>query len=209
MEVHKEQVRNETDLAYVSKSLPDMPPVEPLNPRESDAFFASELNKLSMEERDEVLLDLHGVSDVMDENPELVATSIIRLLCQLDNIPNEEKRAYLQALQQNEQYVRDEKFLLMFLRADRFNIPAAASRVVAFYETKSDLFGRDKLGRDILISDLTADDVACLESGYAQILSGRDRAGRAILCIMPMIRNYKIIENKVSVIRDCCDTLVY
>ena len=177
-----------------------MPPSEPLNSRETDAFFASELNKLSMEERDEVLLDLHGVSDVIDEDPGLVATSIHRLLNELDYIPNEEKRAYLQALEQNEQYVRDEKFLLMFLRADRFNIPAAASRVVAFYETKSELFGRDKLGRDILISDLTADDIACLESGYAQILSGRDRAGRAILTLMPMIRNYKVIENKVSAI---------
>mmetsp|Transcript_19560 Transcript_19560/g.36480 ORF Transcript_19560/g.36480 Transcript_19560/m.36480 type:complete len:489 (+) Transcript_19560:119-1585(+) len=198
MEVGK--LRNETDLASVSMALPALPPAEPLNESDADAFFAAELNKLSMKERDDVLQDIHGVSDVMNENPEFVKRSTAGLLVELEKIPNESKMPYLLALEQNPNYVQDEKFLLMFLRADRFNEAAAAARLVSFFESKLELFGKDKLGRDILISDLTEEDRVCLESGYGQILSGRDRAGRAIFCLMPMCSSIKVIESKLRAI---------
>ena len=38
-----------------------------------------------------------------------------------------------------------------------------------------------------------------LESGYAQVLNKRDRAGRAIFMLMPMIRRYKTLQNRVCV----------
>jgi hypothetical protein len=153
-----------------------------------------------MEERDAVLHDVHGVSDLIDEQPEFIKESTESLLKHLERTPNTEKVAYLHALEQNPDYVRDEGFLLMFLRADRFRIQAAAARVTAFFETKMELFGRDKLGRDILISDLDENDISCLESGYAQILNGRDRAGRAMFCLMPMIHKQATTRSKV---RNC------
>jgi hypothetical protein len=189
---------NVTDLASVSMSLPDLPPAQPPNQGEVDPFFIEELNGLSMKERDEIYHDVHGVLDVMNENPVTVRVEITRLLQQLNEMPARQKGAYLQALEQNPKYVHDEEFLLMFLRADRFNVKASALRCVSFFEHKLQLFGRDKLGRDITVDDLSDDDVACLESGYAQMLSGRDRAGRAIFCLLPMIRKYKTIYNKVS-----------
>jgi hypothetical protein len=60
------------------------------------------------------------------------------------------------------------------------------------------LFGKDKLGKAIEFSDLTEDDIAVLESGYVQMAPGRDRAGRAILCLMPTLCKTKKIQSKVS-----------
>lgn len=193
---------NVTDLASVSMNLPDLPPAEPRNDSgEIDPFFIDELNKLSVQERDEVLQDVHGVSDVMNENLLTIEIKIAEMKQQLARIPLKQKAAYLQALEQNPNYVHDDKFLLMFLRADAFNVEASALRFVSFFEHKLQLFGRDKLGRDIVVSDLSEDDVLCLESGYSQMLAGRDRAGRAILCLIPMIRKYKTLENRVCLPR--------
>lgn len=199
-----EKIINESDLASVALALPDLPPpaVE-ADEDHDDPFFAQELNRLTFDERNEVLNDLHGVSDVNNENPEYVGKAISVLLEALDRIPMTEKTAYLIALNQNSSYAHDEKFLLMFLRADRFNVDAAALRVTAFFENKMQLFGREKLGREILYSDLTPDDIAVLESGYAQISPGRDRAGRAILCLMPTMYKIKKLQSKVSGGRDC------
>ncbi|KAG7355082.1 hypothetical protein IV203_004438 [Nitzschia inconspicua] len=191
---------NVTDLASVSLSLPDLPPDDRRNDAEMDPFFIEELNKLSMKERDEVLQDVHGVSDVMNENPVTIQAKVVQMQQALDQLPLKQKAAYLQALQQNEHYVHNPKFLLMFLRADAFNVEASALRFVSFFEHKLQLFGRDKLARDILFCDLTEGDIACLESGYAQMLSGRDRAGRAVLCLLPMLRKYKSTENRLRAI---------
>jgi hypothetical protein len=174
------------------------PPAEDPNPDETEALFAQELNKLSMQERDEVLQDIHGVSDVMNEEPAFVRKQFQQLEDELSRISD--KEAYLQAKLLHEEYVTNQKFLLMFLRADAFQVKLAAARIVAFFQAKLDLFGPDKLGRDITLSDLNEDDIRCLESGYAQVLPERDRAGRAIFSLMPMIRAHRCIENKVSVI---------
>jgi hypothetical protein len=174
---------------------PELPPAKELG-----IEFVSELNKLSIQERDEVNYDVHGVSDIiMNEDPVFIRRSITSMKSELIKIPETGKEAYMQALEQDEDYVLDEIFLIMFLRAVEFNTKAAAARFVAFFETKLELFGREKVGRDIRVDDLDKDDIACLESGYAQVLNKRDRAGRAIFMLMPMIRKFKTLQNKV-----CC-----
>jgi hypothetical protein len=175
------------------------PPSEDPSP-ETDAIFAAELNKLSMKERDEVLQDVHGVSDVIEEQIDFVKRCFQDLAESLSLIPAVDKAAYLRARAQNEEYVNDEKFLLMFLRADAFDAVSAAARMVGFFQTKLELFGPEKLGREITLDDLDEDDHRVLESGYAQILPGRDRAGRAIFCLMPMIRSHRCMENKVRIV---------
>lgn len=172
------------------------PPVDS-NP-DAEAFFAAELAKLSVKERDEVLQDIHGVSDVREEDAQFVQRSFDDLEEAIMLIPSVDKAAYARAREMDESFVVDEGFRLMFLRADSFDIKAAADRIVQFFETKLDLFGPDKLAKHITCEDLDEDDLNCLDSGYAQILSGRDRAGRAIFCLMPMIKNYKTLQNRVS-----------
>jgi hypothetical protein len=55
-----------------------------MTPIESDdtwsavqSLLALDLNKMSLNERDKVFKDLHGVSDIVDESPELVASCLL------------------------------------------------------------------------------------------------------------------------------------
>lgn len=171
------------------------PPVD-RNP-DTEALFAAELARLSMQERDEMLQDIHGVSDVQKEDPAFVQRCFDDLDEAMALIPVMDKLAYLQAKDLDESYTCNEDFLLMFLRANSFNIKSSASRIVSFFETKLTLFGPERLAKDITYDDLDEDDMQCLESGYAQILSGRDRAGRAIFCLLPMIRRYRTLRNRL------------
>jgi len=172
------------------------PPVDS-NP-ETEALFAAELAKLSMQERDEMLQDIHGVSDVQQENPAYIQRCFEDMENAISKIPAPDKMAYTQARDLDESYVKNDDFMLMFLRALSFNVKAAAARMVAFFQLKLELFGPSKLAKEILYDDLDTDDIECLESGYAQILSGRDRAGRVILVVMPIIRKYRNLKNRVS-----------
>jgi len=162
--------------------------------------FISELNKLSMQERDEVTHDVHGINSVSEEDPEFISRSLESFESELRIIPEIDKGAYLKAREKNSDYVMGKKFVLMFLRADQFDTKASAARVVAFFQIKLNLFGEDKLDRDIRLDDLDEDDVTCLESGYAQVLNSRDRAGRAIFMLMPMLRKIKSLENRCRAI---------
>mmetsp|Transcript_5178 Transcript_5178/g.15076 ORF Transcript_5178/g.15076 Transcript_5178/m.15076 type:complete len:475 (-) Transcript_5178:145-1569(-) len=165
-----------------------------------DVEFVSELNKLSMKERDEANYDVHGVSDILNEVPDFVAASIKSFGAALDRIPENEKKAYLLAMDQNSDYVRNDKFVLMFLRALQFDAKAAAARFVSFFQMKLQLFGQEKLARDIRVDDLDEQDITCLESGYAQVLSARDRADRAIFMLMPMIPQFRSEQNRLRTI---------
>ena len=152
--------------------------------------FISELNKLSIQERDGAIHDLHGVNSISEEDPELIRTSLDSFASELNAIPVREKQAYLLAKEQSHEHVTNEKFLLMFLRANQFNPKAAAARFIGFFQFKTELFGKDKLGRDIRVDDLNEEDMVCLESGFAQILNARDRADRAIFFLVPMGGKY-------------------
>ena len=175
------------------------PPGQTPNQNDSDALFADELNKLSLKERDEVLYDVHGVADVVEETPDMIEDAVQQMAHELQQIPVEEKHAYDVAFSQDSNYVTDRKFWTMFLRADQFRPRQAAVRLVAFFQMKYELFPLEALARDVKLSDLDDDDIRTLESGYAQIGSQRDRAGRAIFMLMPAIKKNKTYENKVRV----------
>jgi hypothetical protein len=166
---------------------------------ETDALLANELNRLSIKERDQVLYDIHGVADIVDEdtNTKFVPQHLELLKRELAKIPK--KTAYEYAYAASPAYVNSRKLRLSFLRAESFDPIKAAFRMVAFFESKLALFGKSKLTKEICLEDLTADDMACLESGYFQFV-GRDRAGRPILVCFPGIKqttNSEVAENKV------------
>jgi len=162
--------------------------------------FISELNKLSIQERDDATHDVHGIKSVSEETLEFISHSLELFESALRAIPMNEKGAYMKAREQSSDYVTDKQFVLMFLRADQFDTKAAAARFVSFFETKLDLFGEDKLAKDIRVDDLTEDEVPLLESGYAQILNVRDRAERAVFMLMPTLRKDKSLDNGLRAI---------
>ena len=99
-----------------------------------------------------------------------------------ENSSDEKKFSALRlALQEHPDYcLRDPLFLLKFLRADRFDVEATIERLAIHFQCKLELWGRDKLGREIYFSDLDEDDLHSLMTGYFQISPIKDHAGRRI-----------------------------
>jgi hypothetical protein len=190
-------------------------PKEELTAEELDALYAKDMFELSMNERDKVLQDVHGVADVIEETPEFIKERQAQLLHELNKLVAKQKHkhkqttaAYEQALQQNANFVQSEKFQLPFLRADRWDPTRAANRVISFLEAKLKLFGPKLLCQTICISDLNREDRKSLESGFFQLLPVRDVAGRGLVCGMPMLKQYKKLENLVSPVCDSFCTVV-
>ena len=63
------------------------------------------------------------------------------------------------ALELDSDYATSPKLLMSFLRAVEGQPKQAAKRLARHFETKLDLFGRDKLVKDIEISDLDEYDM--------------------------------------------------
>ena len=88
----------------------------------------------------------------------------------------------------------------MFLRAESFDPCNAASRMVRFFDEKCELFGADKLTKDITLEDLDPDDIITLENGFYQVLPEKDCAGRKVFCQFPKLQVTPTIKNAVSMI---------
>ena len=93
----------------------------------------------------------------------------------------------------------------MFLRAESFDPYNAASRMVRFFDEKYELFGADKLTKDITQDDLDPDDIAALERGVYQELPEKDCAGRKVFFFMPKLKKaIRTTRNRVS--DDVCES---
>jgi hypothetical protein len=154
---------------------------DPFDLTEMDKVRAQEIYDLSLQERNSVYEDVHGVAEPFKEEPGVLAQRLSILGWHLSTIRN--KPAYDFALRQSPEYVRNRSFCLMFLRAAEFDALKAAHKMVAHFELKLELFGREKLVQVITYDDLDEDDRDFLQSGAIQILPTKDRAGRPILAV--------------------------
>lgn len=192
--------------------------------------FASEFDdignafkNLSMEEREVIFNELHGCTDesTTKESPQMISQKLAQLDAELkkktgtatsrfhDGNPlSSLLEAYTEAYQQDKEYVEDTKFRLMFLRADSYDVKAAAQRMLSFFEQKLNLFGFDKLTKRITYDDLSEDDLESLHCGCVQSLPFKDSAGRTVLISFGPLRREKTIQNYVSVFAYGMDVLV-
>jgi len=160
------------------KNVPDNSTV---SPDESESIIARELMHLSIQERDEVLHDLHGVASTVEEKPEFVEKCLYDLETELADIEADKKKVFEDVMSTNPSYVGDRGFRIMFLRSVKFDAPRAAGLMVNYFEKKARLFGMASIARNVVIRDLDKDAMACLKSGYVQLVPGKDRSGRSVL----------------------------
>ena len=127
------------------------------------------------------------------EDAAFIEVCLERMEYEIDyNIPNKEKKAYLEAYSQDPYYVENRNFRIMFLRSDQYDIKSACKRLVGHFTMKRYLFGTENLTKDITQDDLTLDDVDCLKTGGYQYLNGiTDHAGRAIVFTRLAYMKYK------------------
>jgi hypothetical protein len=177
--------------------------------------LAKELNKMSLKERERILHDIHGVAETVQETPKLIETSLKKLQDALraergggvggaSSSSPPKSQAYDMAASVSPDYVNDDRLRLSFLGAAQFDSKAAARRILDFFTLKLDLFGPDKLCRDIKIEDLDEDDIESLENGHMQLLPTRDQAGRAIMaCLSPWIPAKRVESIVLSAYEYC------
>ena len=163
------------------------PPDEDLTQEESNALRAREMNQLSTQEREQVYFDLHGVAEVLEEDAAFVECKLTEFDEAIHRISGPHT-AFQRAALMSPEYVENVDFRLKFLRGDRFDVEVAAKRFIAYFEHKLELFGPDKLTREMRLADLGEDGLANLKTGFLQPLPTRDSSGRMTLVWMPGLR---------------------
>jgi hypothetical protein len=166
--------------------------------KEVDDLVTFDMSRLSMEERESALYDVHGIANAEDDNesPEKIASRLDELDHELNSIK------HLTVLETAESMSADfvRGLRLTFLRSDNFDIKKSAKRMIRYFEEKRSLFGEGKLTKHITLEDLDADDLATLKSGYLQVLPIKDRSGRSIVAVLAKLRTFKCVENAVRVL---------
>jgi hypothetical protein len=160
---------------------------------ETPSCLTRELKQLPMPTQEKVGQDLYGFSECVS----IETVHFENLANEIDKVPI--KRAYERAFAISPEYVSNQPFRLMFLRATRGNAKAAAKRMIRHFDTKIYLFGEEKLVKDIQISDLDEYDMEALESGGFQVLPERDLAGRSVLFGRFTCMRYREIKNMVRI----------
>ena len=167
------------------------------NKGDDGALLARELNELTVQQREDVYEELHGVSQNVAETPEQLERSLAHLHEELAKIPKRRRHLYTRALLLRPGLEQDTEFFLKFLRADRFDTASAANRICSFFDTKFLLFGEEKLVKRITLDDLDEDDMECFRHGAIQVLPQKDRSGRAIWFIDLTNLEFKDWKNQV------------
>jgi hypothetical protein len=163
----------------------------------TDRMIAAELNRLSLEEREKVLNDIHGLPQPTEETPKFIQSCFDQFDAYLFAIKH--NTAYELAESISPVYVGRDEFRLLFLRACRYDPHEAANKMLKFFQLKKDLWGVDKLCHDITLDDLDEDAIETLQSGCdGQVSPVRDMAGRPIVIFIMELRKTKIIKSVVS-----------
>jgi hypothetical protein len=143
-------------------------------------LLAKELNGLSFEERERIYDEVHGVSDIVDETPDFVASKLQEMRDEIAKIKKKNKKALERAYFLRPSLQNDDKAHLLFLRATRFDAAKAAGLMARHFEHKSSLFGDHLLAARITVDDLGEQETKLLHSGAALLLNSIDRGGRGV-----------------------------
>lgn len=146
----------------------------------AEKILSKSLDGLSLDEHEKLILEVLGIVSLPVEDPAFIEAKLIEMDIEILNLEN--KEAYELAKQQNNQYVTNRSFRIMFLRSQCYDAKAAANLMVNHFERKRVLFGDGEiLSREVRQADLTPEDRNALELGLVQILPTRDVSGRTVV----------------------------
>lgn len=150
-----------------------------------ETLISNALKQLSLEDREQIYHDIHGVADRIDEEPEFVAQRLNEmeeeLVVKLTTKASAMNEAFQQAMSMDPNFVNNRRIHKRFVRAELFDTKRAAARMIRYCDWMRSLLGGSKLCKDINFHDLDDYDIKALKRGHTQVLPSRDRAGR-VLC---------------------------
>eukprot|EP00526_Cylindrotheca_closterium_P004956 CAMPEP_0113640698 /NCGR_PEP_ID=MMETSP0017_2-20120614/21363_1 /TAXON_ID=2856 /ORGANISM="Cylindrotheca closterium" /LENGTH=623 /DNA_ID=CAMNT_0000551999 /DNA_START=33 /DNA_END=1901 /DNA_ORIENTATION=- /assembly_acc=CAM_ASM_000147 len=148
--------------------------------KQTEDFLASEMNKLSVQERANALADVHCVGEELKETPEMIEKGLAEFQKAVEEAKNP---VYEMACQQNRSYVEDPTLRLQFLRANFYDVGTSVRKMMNVLQYKAKYFGHDMVARDITLDDLNEEEMELILSGLCHIQDGRDRSGRVVLYV--------------------------
>lgn len=147
------------------------------------SIISSQMTNLSKSQMDKAYNDIHGTSPEVEESSQMIAAALREMEDCMTSIPK--RQAYDLAKAMNPAYVESSQLRLRFLRGTDFKPKPAAEKMVRFFEIKRELFGQQKLVKDIHQSDLDQKDIDYLYSGHFQWVPLKDNSGRLVTMIYP------------------------
>ena len=149
-------------------------------PVNDDPLLVQEFNAMTVQERERIYEEMHGIVHVIEETPEFVAEKLAAMRESMKKIPNTTKKALERAIFLRPSIQSDDKLHLMFLRAKKFDPLAAANVMVQHFENKLLLFGEDLLVKKITLECLTDREMDIMRKGSIKMLHHRESQGRVI-----------------------------
>jgi hypothetical protein len=118
-----------------------------------------------------------------NEYPSLAMQAFFELEQALELVPDEEKAAYTEAMHRVPDLVDSESDPFRFLWYEKYNISAAARRLVSYWEFRKELYGERAFLPMTQLKNgaLSEDDVAVLQTEYLVLLPD-DTDGCAVVC---------------------------
>ena len=156
-------------------------PIEVPDEQVVESLFTKSLSTMAPSDRENAYDDIHAIPLGPAADPALIEESLERLEIEIEM--REDNQAYQLAKLSNPAYVLDRNFRLLFLRSDRYDAKKAAFRMVRHFQMKMEVFGKEKLGRDIVQDDFDEDEMKVLYDGNIQMLPTKDRGGRTMVLV--------------------------
>lgn len=182
-----------------------------VDPAEVDRMLAEELNGLSLDDRERVMEEVHGIFDrstiqhdgledalramgnELDDYYFGSGSTAAKITDDSDNNAFDDTStsspikysAYLEARAKNSSLVVDRNFRLAFLLSAGNNPKEAALKLMKYLDFIRDLYETsDVLFRPVFLEDLNSSAKQQLVMGSYQILPDRDSSGRRIFCYL-------------------------
>jgi hypothetical protein len=141
-----------------------------------------EREDLTDDERQNLHNELYGGEEeqLVEETDVMLANGVALLRTALEQIPEQEKEAYLEALERAPLLVETESDLAAFLRWENYDAWAAARSVVTYWDTRRKVFGNERAFLPMTLSGAMALDMESMEQALLMKLPD-DEHGRRVL----------------------------
>jgi hypothetical protein len=159
----------------------------------------AEREALTEDERQTIHKEIYGVEDEIKETDTMVERAVLILQEALHEIPDEEKQAYLEALERVPLLVERESDPISFIRCEKYDAWAAARRLVAYWEVRKKLFGSDRAFLPMTQTGAMAEDMEYAEKGSTTMLPDDDH-GRPVVC-WDRVRSMAAVIPRASALR--------
>jgi hypothetical protein len=158
-----------------------------------------ELAALTDDERERLRKDVYGGEQLVNETEEMLQNGTQLLRESLLAIPDEEKAAYLEALEIAPLLVERESDPVAFLRCENYDAGAAARRLVLYWDIRKKTFGAERAFLPMTQSRAMAEDMEYLEKALIVMLPD-DKHERAVFH-WDRVRCIRSVAPRDSVVR--------